>query len=400
MKESDFQRKKLNLVIVLDNSGSMGETYDQYYYDRYGQQKDAYAESGVYRKTKMQSATESIGSLLDQLTGDDSLSLVTFNTQASLVKPMGQVSWMDMRDMKNRVLDITAGGSTNLAAGIQMATQQFKGLHEVDNYEYENRIIVLTDAQPNSGDFSSTGLTTLLENNAAGRIYTTFIGIGVDFNSNLVDRITKIKGANYYSVHSPSEFRQRVEEEFDYMVTPLVFDLQLNFQSSGWRIDKVFGSPEADEASGSLMKINTLFPSKSEGGQTRGGLVLLKLRKTLPGNAAIYLKTSYEDRNGRMDGDFQTINLESTQPEYFDNSGIRKGVLLSRYAALLKNWMVDERRNAQVSYPWSPCINGDTGIVVPVESSLSQWERQSLALTVSDSYQRIFQDFSGYFQGK
>ena len=51
-----------------------------------------------------------------------------------------------MRDMKNHVLDISAGGSTNLAAGIQMATQQYNNLSEINNYEYENRIIILTDA--------------------------------------------------------------------------------------------------------------------------------------------------------------------------------------------------------------------------------------------------------------
>jgi Ca-activated chloride channel family protein len=86
------------------------------------------------------------------------------------------------------------------------------------------------------------------------------------------------------------------------MVTPLVFNLQLRFESNGWRIEKVFGSPEAGQAAGDLMKINTMFPSKSEGGETRGGLVLLKLRKTssLP-EEPVYLKATYEDRNGRND---------------------------------------------------------------------------------------------------
>jgi Ca-activated chloride channel homolog len=399
LQESDFQRKKLNLVIVLDDSGSMGESYTQYYYDRYGKQVNAYAEDGVYRKSKMQSATDSVVSLLDQLRTDDRFSIVTFNSNAHLDKPMGQVSRTDMRDIKNRVLDITAGGSTNLADGLQLATQQFNSLYEINNYEYENRIMVLTDAQPNTGDFSSSGLLGMAQRNAANRIYTTVIGIGVDFNSQLIDQITKIKGANYYSVHSPREFRQRVEEEFAYMVTPLVFNLQLNFQSNGWRIEKVFGSPEASEATGSLMKINTLFASKSEGGETRGGLVLLKLRKTSADNSSIYLKTSYEDRNGRTDGDTQTINLASVQPEYFQNNGIRKGVLLSRYAALLKNWLIDERQHVQYSSSWEPCIREATGIIIPVELT-SQWERQSLPLHLTDSYRRIFQNFGRYFQGE
>ncbi|MDD5704247.1 MAG: VWA domain-containing protein, partial [Dehalococcoidales bacterium] len=398
MKESDFQRKKLNLVILLDNSGSMGEAYNQYYYDRFGQPVDAYAEEGINRRSKMQSAAESVVSILEQLRSDDRFAIVTFNSNASVPKPMGLVDRTDMRDVKNRVLDIGAGGGTNLSAGMELAARQFKGLREVDSYEYENRIIVLTDAQPNTGDYSGSGLLSMAERNAAGRIYTTFIGIGVDFNSQLIEQISKIKGANYYSVHSPQEFRERVEEEFEYMVTPLVFNLQLDFESRGWRIEKVFGSPQADEATGRLMTVNTLFPSRSEGGEVRGGLVLLKLRKTSSGDGdRISLRTSYEDRNGRTDGDEQVIYLETVQPEYFANDGIRKGILLSRYAALLKNWLQDERQNMNPGRPWEPCISEDTGITVPVEPGFSQWERQSLPLKVSGSYGKIFRKFSDYF---
>ncbi len=400
LKESDFQRKTLNLVIVLDNSGSMSENFNQYYYDRYGKQIDAYAGEGISRLRKIDSAKESVLSILDQLGEDDSFAVVLFNSTSSLLKPMGLVGRTNMRDMGNRILNITAGGSTNLAAGMDMAIGQYNDLYEMDNYEYENRIIILTDAQPNTGDYSGSGLVSRLEKNAESRIYTTFIGIGVDFNSQLIEQITKVKGANYYSVHSPGEFRERVEDEFEYMVTPLVFNLRLNFESRGWRIEKVFGSPEADEATGELMKINTLFPSKTEGGETKGGLVLLKLKRlSFSAEDRVYLRVTYEDRDGRKDSSEALIVLEGEQPEFFDNSGIRKGVLLARYAALLKNWMIDERQHIHYSRPWDAVICEDTGIVIPSEN-FSQWERQSLPLVVSEPYRNIFRDFSGYFEGE
>ena len=83
------------------------------------------------------------------------------------------------------------------------------------------------------------------------------------------------------------------------------------------------------------------------------------------------------------------------QPEYFANSGIRKAVLLSRYAALLKNWLTDQRQHVSYSQPWDPVIREDTGILIPLETS--QWERQSLPLAVSPGYRQIFRNFSGYF---
>ena len=397
LQESDFQRKKLNLVIVMDISGSMSELYTQYYYDRNGLQVDAYAEEGVIRKNKMDSAAESVVNILDQLNGDDWFSIVTFNSHAQVLKQIGPVGQTSMNRIKDQVLDLMAGGSTNLDSGLDLASQQFGRLSNLSADEYENRVIILTDAQPNTGDYSSGGLLRTLENNSGRRIYTTFIGIGVDFNSSLIEQISQIKGCNYYSVHSPREFRERIQDEFDYMVTPLVFNVELKFESPGWRIEKVFGSPQADEASGRLMRIDTLFASKSDAsGQVKGGLVLLKLKKTTAGNESIYLRTTYQDRNGRADGDVQIINLESTNPEYFDNSGIRKGVLLTRYAALMKNWILEERQYASRSDSWIPCVGSDDGIVLPVEYP-GQWERQSVSLTVSPGYNRLFHEFAGYF---
>jgi len=399
LKEEDFARKKLKLVIVLDVSGSMGEQYDQYYYDRSGNKQDAYEGEGITRLTKMQSAANAVVDILNQLNWDDNFSIVSFDSHASIVQPMVAVRYMDMNAVKNTILDIRPGGNTNMSAGMKKGTEQIIDFHEPDSYEYENRIIFLTDAQPNTGDISSSGMMGRVRENAELiHIYTTFIGIGVDFNSQLIEEITKVKGANYYSVHSPRDFRDRINEEFEFMVTPLIFNLRLDFESYGWRIDKVFGSPEADQATGHLMRINTLFPSKSVGGQNKGGLVLLKLRKmsSAPGEE-VYLRVTYEDRYGRTDVSEEIIILESQSPEFFDNSGIRKGVLLTRYAALMKNWLIDEYQYAHYSRPWEPSIREDTGITIPFETNLSQWERQSLPLKVSEQYERIFRDFAEYF---
>jgi Ca-activated chloride channel homolog len=399
MKESDFERKKLNLTIVLDNSGSMGEQFTEYYYDASGKRTYSYSEEGLYRQTKMQSANESVAAILDQLNADDCFSIVLFNTSASLVKPMGPVKRTDMRKIQDHVLDVRAGGSTNLAAGIKMGTEQYRGFYELNNYEYENRMIILTDAQPNTGDIDSSDLMGTLGRNANNGIYTTVIGIGVDFNSQLIEEITKTKGANYYSVHSAREFRERVEDEFEYMVTPLIFDLRMDLEGRGWRIEQVFGSPEADAATGELMKINTLFASKSEGGEVKGGIVLLKLKKTSSSpNEAVTLTVSYEDRNGRKDSSEAKIYMERQSPEYFDNDGIRKGVLLTRYASLLQNWLIDERTHLSGNRSWNPYISEDTGLLIPTGTRLSQWERQSLPLRVSGSYEDIFRDFSRYFE--
>jgi Ca-activated chloride channel family protein len=201
IKESDFQRKKLNLVIVLDVSGSMGATFSKYYYDRFGNQQEL--EQGEDEgKSKIRIATESVVALIDHLNLDDRFGLVTFESVADVYIPLQSVGQMDIQQIKNDVMEIFDRGGTALSEGMKAGTQMYDEYLNIDFSVYENRIIFITDMMPNIGDTSKTGLLGMLSDNADKKIYTTFIGVGVDFNTELVEYITKIRGANYYSVHS------------------------------------------------------------------------------------------------------------------------------------------------------------------------------------------------------
>ena len=392
---TDFQRKKLNLVVVLDFSGSMGSPFDEYYYDRFGNKVEQKGDESSMSKTKMQIADESVVALLGHLKPEDRFGLVIFSDDAFLVDPLTSVADKDLNRLKSRILKIQETDGTNMEAGMEEGTALFDRFLQADKSEYENRIIFLTDAMPNIGDTGDLGLYRMLEDNADQGIYTTFIGIGVDFNTQLVESITKIKGANYYSVHSAGEFKKRMDDEFDFMVTPLVFDLRLKLDAPGYEIEKVYGSPEADQATGELMKVNTLFPSKAEEGQVKGGVILVKLKK-LSNQENMNLKVSYLDRNGVKDSDEAEVDMAEASADFYQNSGIRKAVLLSRYADLLKNWMIDERKAADKGWKIVPSVTLANGIVIPVE--LGEWERQSLPLVVSEPYSQLFGRFSDYFQ--
>jgi Ca-activated chloride channel homolog len=389
----DFKRKKLNLVVVLDYSGSMGSPFDQYYYDRFGNKVEL--EEKELGKTKMQIADESVVALLGHLKPEDRFGLVTFSDDAFLVDPLTKVADKDLERLKSRIIKIKEAYGTRMEAGMEKGTASFDRFLQADKSEYENRIIFLTDAMPNMGETGDLGLFRMLADNADQGIYTTFIGVGVDFNTKLVEEITKIKGANYYSVHSATEFKKRMDDEFDYMVTPLVFDLKLKLDAPGYEIEKVYGSPESDQATGEIVKVNTLFPSKSEENQVKGGVILVKLKK-LSSEGDLRLLVSYEDRNGVKDDDEAKVELEDTKSDFYQNTGIRKAILLSRYADLLKNWMIDERKAQKMGWKVVPSVTLANGIVIPVE--LGEWERQSLPLRVSEPYRELFSKFLDRFQ--
>ena len=188
-----------------------------------------------------------------------------------------------------------------------------------------------------------------------------------------------------------------MDDEFEFMVTPLVFDLLLSLESDGFEIEKVYGSPEADESTGQIMKINTLFPSRKENGETKGGLVLVKLKKVSDENQ-IKLRMSYVDRNGKPDVSQKMITLTEKSGDFFPNSGIRKGILLTRYATLMKAWIIDEQYSAKMSDKkyFNPIITYETGISIPEEIELGVWERPSTTLTVSPYYHDLIEEFAEY----
>jgi hypothetical protein len=68
---------------------------------------------------------------------------------------------------------------TNFQAGIDAGGAQLTGCTtcmEANASAVENRIIFLTDAQPNAGDDSESGLVARVKALSADGIYTTIIG--------------------------------------------------------------------------------------------------------------------------------------------------------------------------------------------------------------------------------
>lgn len=399
LNQEDFDRKKLNLVVILDISGSMRSSFDRYYYDRFRTDQENVAEAEKFdNRTKMEIANESVVTLMDRLEPEDRFGMVLFESKAHLAKGLRRVENTDMGAIKNHVLKIRSTGGTNMEAGYRAGTELLQEFKDVDKDEYENRIIFLTDAMPNLGQTSKEGLFGLTKQNANEGIYTTFIGIGVDFNTELINEITKVRGANYYSVHSAEEFHDRMDDGFEYMVTPLVFDLTLNLESEGYDIRAVYGSPEADVATGEIMKVNTLFPSERTDGETRGGLVLLHLDK-LSDDADLNLRVSYEDRSGSRFTNDQKIEFDSVEnEERFDNSGIHKGVVLARYVNVMKDWVMYETElapEAQIEIPITR-YNEEGIPVTEVITELGKWERTSNRLTLSDDYYPVMISLKEY----
>jgi Ca-activated chloride channel homolog len=191
-------------------------------------------------------------------------------------------------------------------------------------------------------------------------------------------------------VFSAAQFKQKLVDEFEFMVTPLLYDLALSVRAEGYEIEKVYGSPEADEATGELMRVNTLFPTRTVQGEAKGGLVLLKLRQTGAASPKLVLEARCEDRSGRIITNRSVVEFPETYGEEgFEHSGIRKGVLLARYGQLVKDWLASEGR-------------GRAAVVAAekAQAGLGLWERPSQDLAVGSSWADRMRVFLAHFHGE
>jgi Ca-activated chloride channel family protein len=384
LRTEDFERPDLNLVVVVDTSGSMGSRFDEYHYD---------AEDEGSRPSKMVAARDALRTMTDHLRPGDRVGIVAFNHKARTVSRMRAVREPGAPRLSRRIDGLSAGGSTNLAAAMDRARRMADP--HADREGTETRIIYITDAQPNTGDTGSFDLRSRLRSDADRGIHTTFVGVGMDFNSRLVETINDVEGANHYSVKSPHEFDRRMAQGFDYMVTPLVTDLSLSVESSGYDVEHAYGVPSANDAEPAtreLIHVKTLFPSRKSGDETEGGVILLELEETddrWSRDRSLVLTADYETPSGDRERVTRRVRFADHRAPYYESSGVRKAVVLTRYGTLMRNWMAYERAR-QYDQEFEP----PRGIE---RRELGQWEQTSVSLRVSSPYDRRIEEFQRYF---
>lgn len=375
----EFERPRLDLVAVLDVSGSMESPFDAYYYDEHGTKHEAENDAA----TKLEAATQSLCALTEQLHDEDRLGIVLYNHRAHVAKPLRDVGSTDMPAIRRHIREVAAGGSTNLADGFEAAVDML--INETPSPDVERRVVFMTDMMPNTGTTREAELTQLFADAATEGIHTTFVGMGLDANAELAATLSGIRGANHYFIHSAAEFERRLGEEFDYMVTPLVYNLHLDLDTDGYEIKEVHGSPSADDATDSLMHVETLFPSAKQNGEARGGVILVRLAEVTP-DAELELAASWTERDGSEHTERVTVEIPNSSGTY-GHDGVRKAVALARYARELRGWAADLHDRADAA-------TGVDDWLLPDQHG--QHERDSVPLVVPDRYTDRFDRLRAY----
>jgi Ca-activated chloride channel family protein len=161
----------LNLAVVIDHSGSMA--------------------GAKIEKTK-QAAMQ----LIDQLTPQDNLALVEFDNTVDVLFPSQHV--LDREALKAQVQRIQPGGSTALYAGVEAGGKELLKIES--RTDRINRVILLSDGLANVGPSSTSDLKALGRSLSRQGISVSTIGVGDDYNEDLMAGLAEASDANYYYV--------------------------------------------------------------------------------------------------------------------------------------------------------------------------------------------------------
>lgn len=219
-KPDDTHRSPMNLAVVLDRSGSM-------------------------EGPKIEKARQAACVAIDKLADDDYFSLVIFDEETQLLIPPTRVGGEDHRDeLKSRIDRIRPGGSTAIFAGVKLGAKQ---LREYLDKERVNRIVLLSDGLANVGPSRPSDLAQLGRKLREEGMSVTTIGLGDDYNEDLMTALAEASDANYYYVRDAEKLPAIFAQELGAARSIIARGVTIHITApDGVRIREIIGRPEID----------------------------------------------------------------------------------------------------------------------------------------------------------
>jgi Ca-activated chloride channel homolog len=178
-------RRRLNLSLVIDRSGSMAGS-------------------------PLRHALQAAQAVIDLLEPDDIISIVTFDDTISTIIPPQHPT--DKKALKDKIRGVRAGGATNLSGGWIEGCKHVKAKHDPQKL---NRVLLLTDGEANDGITSPKILTNTAREKMEEGIVTTTLGFGSGFNEDLLIGMARAASGNFYYIQSTDEATQVFEIELE-----------------------------------------------------------------------------------------------------------------------------------------------------------------------------------------
>lgn len=198
----DSERKPVHLVYLVDTSGSM-------------QAAD-----------KIPLAKESLKLLTNSLKKGDTVALCTYaGSVREVLAPTGI-------EEKSKILaaieDLSAGGSTAMASGIQLA---YNLAEKTLVKGHVNRIIVLSDGDANVGPSSHDEILAMIGRYKEKGITLSTVGFGTgNYKDTMMERLADKGDGNYAYIDSPVQARRVFQDQLSSMLEVIARDVKIQVE--------------------------------------------------------------------------------------------------------------------------------------------------------------------------
>jgi Ca-activated chloride channel homolog len=172
-QETTTKRPPLNLALVIDRSGSM---------------------SG----SRLEYAKAAAKYAISQLTPNDKASITIFDDNVETI--IASQAVRQAATFNHSINTIETAGSTNLHGGWLEGANQAASSLEITRL---NRVLLLSDGQANQGETRPAEIFKQVVGLAKKGISTSTMGVGEDFNEDLLEGIANNGDGNYHFINDP-----------------------------------------------------------------------------------------------------------------------------------------------------------------------------------------------------
>lgn len=226
-----------DMVIVLDRSGSMS-----------GQ--------------KLDDAKRAVFNLLADLSPADRFALVAYSGQARVVSGLAAVTPQARSSIAEAVSGIRAAGGTNLGRGLEEGLRLLTTAEKSGNL---GRIILISDGLANQGITAPEALGSMASNAPEHHLSVTTVGVGYDFNEQLMTLIADRGAGTYYFLENPEAFASVFRAEFHRTRTVAASGVKVRVpETGGVRLADAGGYPVTRESGRAV-----IIPGDLLSGETR-----------------------------------------------------------------------------------------------------------------------------------